>query len=53
MGAQEEGRLKGKGKTCTMPGRPPDIDLRRCGVSRKGVEFAYGDAYWIDASDCR
>lgn len=50
--AQEEGRLKGKGRIlydCRMA--PPDVDFDDPASIRKAVEFAYGDAYWVDVED--
>jgi hypothetical protein len=50
--AQEEGRLKGKGRIlydCRMA--PPDIDWDDPASIRKAVEFAYGDAYWVDVEE--
>lgn len=50
--AQEEGRLKGKGKIlydCRMA--PPDIDWDDIESIRAGVTFAYGDAYWAAIED--
>jgi hypothetical protein len=47
--AQEEGRLKGKGKIlydCRQA--PPDIDFDDVASIRKAIEYAYGDAYWVD-----
>lgn len=50
--AQEEGRLKGRGKVLyDARMAPPDIDWEDIGSIRKAVEFAYGDAYWADIDD--
>ncbi len=50
--AQEEGLLKGKGRILyDARMAPPDIDFEDVASIRKGVEFAYGDAYWVDADD--
>jgi hypothetical protein len=50
--SQEEGRLKGRGKIlydCRMA--PPDVDWEDIASIRKAVEFAYGDAYWVDVEE--
>jgi hypothetical protein len=50
--AQEEGRLKGKGRILyDSRMAPPDIDFDDVASIRKAVEFAYGDAYWVDIED--
>lgn len=50
--AQEEGRLRGKGRILYDSRQaPPDIDFEDTASIRKGVEFTYGDAYWVDAED--
>lgn len=50
--AQEEGRLKGKGRILyDARMAPPDIDFDDVASIRKAVEFAYGDAYWADIED--
>jgi len=50
--AQEEGRLKGKGKILyDSRTAPPDVDFDDIVSIRKAVEFAYGDAYWADVED--
>lgn len=50
--AQEEGRLKGKGRILyDSRMAPPDIDFDDVASIRKAVEFAYGDAYWADVED--
>jgi len=50
--AQEEGRLKGKGRILyDARMAPPDVDFDDVAAIRKAVEFTYGDAYWVDASD--
>jgi len=50
--AQEEGRLRGKGKILyDSRMAPPDVDWDDIGSIRKAVEFAYGDAYWVDTDD--
>jgi hypothetical protein len=50
--AQEEGRLKGKGRILyDARMAPPDVDFDDVASIRKAVEFAYGDAYWADVED--
>jgi hypothetical protein len=50
--AQEEGRLKGKGRILyDARMAPPDVDFDDIASIRKAVEFAYGDAYWVDVED--
>ena len=50
--AQEEGRLKGKGKILyDARMAPPDIDWDDVASIRKAVDFAYGDCYWVDGDD--
>jgi hypothetical protein len=50
--AQEEGRLKGKGKILyDSRMAPPDVDFDDVPSIRKALEFAYGDAYWVDIDD--
>ena len=50
--AQEEGRLKGKGKVLYDARlAPPDVDFDDVASIRKAVEYAYGDAYWVDVQD--
>jgi hypothetical protein len=50
--AQEEGRLRGKGKILyDARMSPPDVDFDDVASIRKAVEFAYGDAYWVDPED--
>ena len=50
--AQEEGRLKGKGRILYDARiAPPDVDWDDVASIRKAVEFAYGDAYWADPED--
>jgi len=50
--AQEEGRLKGKGKILyDSRMAPPSIDFDDIDSIRDGVEFAYGDAYWVPIDD--
>lgn len=50
--AQEEGRLKGRGKILyDARMAPPDIDFDDPASIRKAVEFTYGDCYWVDAED--
>ena len=50
--AQEEGRLKGKGRILyDARMAPPDVDFEDVASIRKGVEFAYGDAYWANPED--
>jgi hypothetical protein len=50
--AQEEGRLRGKGRILyDSRMAPPTLDFESVDSIRDGVEFAYGDAYWVDAED--
>jgi hypothetical protein len=50
--AQEEGRLKGKGRILYDARlAPPEIDWDDPASIRKGVEFAYGDCYWANPED--
>jgi hypothetical protein len=50
--AQEEGRLKGKGKILyDARVAPPDVDFEDVSSIRKAVEFAYGDAHWVDTDN--
>jgi hypothetical protein len=50
--SQEEGRLKGKGRILyDARMAPPDVDFDDTASIRKAVEFAYGDAYWVDVED--
>jgi len=50
--AQEEGRLKGKGRILyDSRMAPPDVDFDDVASIRKAVEFAYGDAFWVDVED--
>jgi hypothetical protein len=50
--AQEEGRLKGKGRILyDSRMAPPDVDFDDVSSIRKAVEFAYGDAFWVDVED--
>lgn len=50
--AQEEGRLKGKGKILyDSRMAPPEVDWEDPASIRKAVEFAYGDAYWVPIED--
>lgn len=50
--AQEEGRLKGKGRILYDARlAPPNIDWDDVGSIRKAVEFAYGDCYWANPED--
>jgi len=50
--SQEEGILKGKGKILyDSRMAPPDVDFDDVTSIRKAVEFAYGDAYWVDTED--
>jgi hypothetical protein len=50
--AQEEGRLKGKGRILyDARMAPPNVDWDDIASIRKAVEFAYGDAYWVDIED--
>jgi hypothetical protein len=50
--AQEEGRLKGKGKILyDSRMSPPDIDFDDPASILRGVKEAYGDAYWVPFED--
>jgi hypothetical protein len=50
--AQEEDRLKGKGKILyDSRMAPPDIDWDDPESIRSGIDYAYGDAYWVDRDD--
>jgi len=50
--AGEEGRTKGRARTLMdIRMAPPDIDFEDVASIIKGVEFAYGDCYWVDAED--
>jgi len=46
---QEEGKLRGKGKILyDARVAPPDVDFEDISSIRKAVEFAYGDAHWVN-----
>ena len=50
--AQEEGRLKGKGKILyDARMAPPDIDWEDPADIERGVMEAYGDCFWVDVPD--
>jgi hypothetical protein len=50
--AQEEGRLRGKGKILyDSRVAPPDTDFEDDTSLRAGVQAAYGDAYWVNIDD--
>lgn len=50
--AQEEGRLKGKQKILyDARMAPPDVDWDDPDDISRGVDFAYGDAYWVNRKD--
>ncbi len=50
--AQEEGRLKGEQKILYDARQaPPNVDWEDVGSIRSAVEFAYGDAYWVNVED--
>jgi hypothetical protein len=50
--AQEEGRLRGRGRILyDARMAPPDIDFENDKSIERGVTYAYGDAYWVDADD--
>jgi hypothetical protein len=50
--AQEEGRLKGKGKILyDSRMAPPDIDWDDPDSILKAIDFAYGDAHWVNRQD--
>ena len=50
--AQEEGRLKGKGKILyDSRMAPPDLDWDNPESILEGIEFAYGDAHWVNRED--
>src|SRR5580765_1206918 len=49
---QEEGKLRGKGKILyDARVAPPDVDFEDIGSIRKAVEFAYGDAHWVNTEN--
>jgi hypothetical protein len=50
--AQEEGRLRGKGKILYDSRQaPPDTDFDDDASLLRAVDEAYGDAYWVDRED--
>jgi phage terminase large subunit-like protein len=50
--AQEEGRLRGGGKILYDSRlSPPDVDFEDTDSIKRGVQFAYGDAYWVNVDD--
>jgi hypothetical protein len=50
--AQEEGRLRGHGKILyDSRMAPADIDFEDENDIQRGVDEAYGDAYWVDTKD--
>lgn len=50
--AQEEGRLRGRGKILyDSRMAPPDTDFEDTDSLIRGVQFAYGDADWVDVDD--
>ena len=50
--AQEEGRLRGRGRILyDSRMAPADTDFEDDDSIMRGVQHAYGDAYWIDADD--
>jgi hypothetical protein len=50
--AQEEGRLRGKGRILYDSRQaPPDTDFDDDDSIRRAVDEAYGDAYWVDRED--
>jgi hypothetical protein len=50
--AQEEGRLRGRGRILyDSRMAPADVDFEDDDSIMRGVQHAYGDAYWIDADD--
>lgn len=49
---QEEGRLKGSAKILyDSRMAPPDVDFGDPEDILRGVDFAYGDAYWVNRED--
>jgi hypothetical protein len=50
--AQEEGRLRGRGRILyDSRMAPPDTDFEDDKSIERGVQHAYGDAYWVDVDD--